>query len=117
VNIIWVKKITLIDLVIVLGFGLMVVGLGIKMKEINKLSVENKFIKVEKRVEPIIVLVNINTASTFEMEVLPSIGPVTAQKIVDYRKIWGSFKRKEDIKKVSGIGEKTYEKIKNNIQI
>jgi comEA protein len=117
VNIGDVKKITFADFVITLGFCLIVVGLGIKMKGATEITNENKYMSVEKIKKPLEVIVNINTASLTELEVLPSIGPKTAQKIVDYRNKWGKFNKKEDIKKVSGIGQKTYEKIVDKIQI
>lgn len=56
-------------------------------------------------------LVNINTATTSELEQLPGIGPSTAQKIVSDRMANGSFKSLEDLKRVSGIGDKKYETI------
>ncbi len=55
-------------------------------------------------------MVNINTASQTELEALPNIGPVTAQKIIAFREEFGEFSRIEEIKKVSGIGEATFEK-------
>jgi competence protein ComEA len=112
-----VKKITFTDLIIVLGLVLMVVGLGIKMKGVSAVTENNKYIKTEKRTEELVISVNINTASSTELEILPAIGPKTAQKIIDYRNKWGAFKTKEEIKNVSGIGEKTYEKIKDKITI
>jgi competence protein ComEA len=112
-----VKKITFMDMVMGLGLILMVVGLGIKMRGAEVVTTENKFIKVEKTDKPIAVIININTASITELDALPSIGPVTAQKIIDYRNRYGLFKSKEGIKNVSGIGEKTYEKIKDKIEI
>ncbi len=57
-------------------------------------------------------LLDINTASAQELEALPSIGPVTAQAIVDYRTASGPFRSVEDIVKVKGIGPATLEKIK-----
>ena len=57
-----------------------------------------------------IPMVNINTASQTELETLPNIGPVTAQKIIAFREEFGEFSRIEEIKKVSGIGEATFEK-------
>lgn len=112
-----VKKITFSDFVIVIGFCLIIVGLGIKMNGALEATNNSKYIKVEKRSGPLNMIININTASIIELEVLPSIGPKTAQKIIDYRNKWGKFNRKEDIKNVSGIGEKTYEKIMGKIEI
>jgi competence protein ComEA len=102
-------------LIVVLGLGLIVIGIGIKMKGASRVNVENKFEGVEEVARELTVIVNINKASSTELEVLPAIGPVIAQRIVDYRNRWGMFKRKDDIKNVSGIGEKTYEKIKDKI--
>jgi competence protein ComEA len=62
-------------------------------------------------------LININTASNKELDVLPGIGPALAQRIVDYRMKNGSFKTKEDILKVSGIGSKRFEALKDKITI
>ena len=56
--------------------------------------------------------ININTATAAELEALPGIGPVLAQRIVDYRKANGPFAAIEDIKNVSGIGEGIFEEIK-----
>ncbi|MCF8011173.1 MAG: helix-hairpin-helix domain-containing protein [Clostridiales bacterium] len=61
--------------------------------------------------------ININTASSSQLEELPGIGPVLAGKIIDYRKGSGKFLSKEDIKNVSGIGKKTYEEIKDEISV
>lgn len=62
-------------------------------------------------------LVNINTASKKELESLPGIGPTLAQRIIDYRETNGYFQTIEDIKKVSGIGDKKFEAIKNLITV
>lgn len=59
--------------------------------------------------------VNINTADSEALQTLNGIGPATAQKIIDYRASNGRFKTIEDIKNVSGIGEKTYDKLKDFI--
>lgn len=61
--------------------------------------------------------VNINTASLGELQKLPRIGPQIAQRILDYRKENGSFKRVEDILKVRGIGEKVFEQLKDKITV
>lgn len=61
--------------------------------------------------------VNINTATQTQLETLPGIGPSTATKILTYRKEKGKFKKIEDIKEVSGIGEAKFEKIKDSITV
>jgi len=64
-----------------------------------------------------IAAVNINSATKEELDVLPGIGPVKAQAIVDYRKAHGPFKSVEDLKKVNGIGDATFDKIKGDLSV
>lgn len=59
--------------------------------------------------------ININTASSSELQSISGIGAVTAGKIVSYREANGKFKTIEDIKNVSGIGNATFEKMKDEI--
>ena len=61
-------------------------------------------------------LVNINTATQTELETLPGVGPSTASKIISYRKENGKFNSIEDLKKVSGIGDSKFEKVKEFIK-
>lgn len=60
-------------------------------------------------------LININTANSTELQKLSSVGPVTADKIIAYRNDYGKFKTIEELMNVSGIGEKTFAKLKNAI--
>ena len=62
-------------------------------------------------------LININTASSFELESLPGIGSVAAGKIIAYREENGPFFSIEDIINVTGIGPGTYERIKDLITV
>lgn len=61
--------------------------------------------------------VNINTATKEELMKLSNIGESKAEKIIDYRTANGNFNTIEDIKKVSGIGDKLYDSIKENITV
>ncbi|NLJ88750.1 MAG: hypothetical protein GX327_08295 [Epulopiscium sp.] len=62
-------------------------------------------------------LININTASLDQLQSLPGIGAVIAQNIIDYRNSQGPFRSIEEIKNVSRIGDKTFEKIKDKITV
>ena len=61
--------------------------------------------------------VNINTADKTALMSLPSIGEKTAQKIIDYRENVGKFNIKEDLKNVSGIGDKKYSQLEEFISV
>ncbi len=63
------------------------------------------------------VYVNINTDDISELDKLDGIGEKMAQRIINYRKEHGNFEVIEDIMRVSGIGEKTFENIKDNIYV
>ena len=52
-----------------------------------------------------------------ELETIPGVGPVTAGNIISYREDNGPFQTLEDIKNVSRIGDKTFEKLKDFIKI
>jgi len=56
--------------------------------------------------------INVNSADAAQLALLPRVGPSIAQRIVEYRKQNGPFKKPEDLMLVRGIGEKTYELLK-----
>ncbi len=63
------------------------------------------------------VMIDINTASADELKKLNGIGDSLANDIINYRNEKGGFRKIEDIKNVSGIGDNKFEKIKNNIKV
>lgn len=65
--------------------------------------------------EPVLTLVNINTADAEELETLPGIGPVLAQDIVTYRETNGVFEVIEDVLEVPGIGPAKFDAMKDFI--
>ena len=62
-------------------------------------------------------LLNINTATAAELETLPGIGEVLAQRIVDYRTEHGPFSSADGLLEVSGIGDKKLEAIESLITV
>lgn len=61
--------------------------------------------------------ININTASAGELDSLPGIGPAYAGRIIEYRQSHGGFKTLEEVMNVKGIGQKTFEKFRDQITI
>ena len=62
-------------------------------------------------------LININTADLEQLKEITGIGNIKAQSIIDYREANGGFKSLEELKNVDGIGDKTFEKIKEQITL
>lgn len=84
---------------------------GENIKTSNSNSTSDSNTKMQK------TIVNINTATQKELETLPGIGQATAEKIIKYREEKGKFNKIDDLKKVSGIGDAKFEKIKDYIKI
>lgn len=76
---------------------------------------QTRFISFDEKKIKDFQKVNINEATKEELVKIKGIGPVLAERIISYRESYGPFKRAEDIKNVSGIGEKTYEKMAEQI--
>jgi competence ComEA-like helix-hairpin-helix protein len=79
------------------------------LKETEK-SPNKPLLNLEKKI-------NINQAYSTDLEILPGVGAVTAERIIEYREKSGGFKKIEDIMKVKGIGQKKFEKIKDYITV
>ncbi len=62
-------------------------------------------------------LININTATADELDMLDGIGPAIAERIIEYRNTHGLFKKPYDICNVRGISETTFDAIKDCIEV
>ena len=62
-------------------------------------------------------IVNINDAGVPELTTLPGIGEAMAERIVAFRQQHGPFKRVEDLLKVKGIGERSFQKLRPQITV
>ena len=76
------------------------------MKRISSLVVEQGTIQI-----------SINAASTSDLDELPGIGSVLADRIVRYREQKGEFRSLDELKRVKGIGDKLYGKILPHITL
>lgn len=61
--------------------------------------------------------INLNTASEKELQELPGIGPAMSARIIEYRETNGPFQSIDDVKKVRGIGNAKFEKMKDKVTI
>jgi competence protein ComEA len=62
-------------------------------------------------------LVNLNTATLADLDTLPGVGPVLAQRILDARTAQGGFRAVSDLRKVDGIGDARYEQLKDLVTV
>ena len=72
---------------------------------------------VAAKKKPPVAPININTANSEELQQVPGIGPVTAEKILQMRKSYGPFKSVEDLRAIRGIGPKRLEKMRKYLTI
>lgn len=60
--------------------------------------------------------ISLGSATPEQLDTLDGVGQVTAQKILDYRQKHGGFRSAEDLMQIPGIGEKTFEALKDKVQ-
>jgi competence protein ComEA len=61
--------------------------------------------------------VNVNTATSEQLQEVPGIGPATAEKILQARKSYGAFKSVDDLQAIKGIGPKRLEKMRKYLTV
>ena len=72
--------------------------------------IENEPSEIEEE-----LMININTANVFELQLLEGIGEKTAERIIEYRNENGNFEVIEDLMRIDGIGKKKFDAMKENI--
>ncbi len=100
-----------IFLISIIGFFLL---LGVVIND-KAASPKNDVVKSARKVSEFPI--DLNKASEKDLEKLPMIGPVKARAIVDYRSKNGPFRSVEDLVRVSGIGEKTLNRIRAYVKV
>jgi competence protein ComEA len=61
--------------------------------------------------------IDLNRATLEQLETIPGVGPALAQRILDFREEHGPFRRVEDLLKVKGIGEKSFQKMQSYVVV
>ena len=87
----------------------LLLGLGLVLAPSAALAQQAKAPAVEK--------VNLNTASIEQLETLPGVGPALAKRIVEHRTKVGKFTKIEELLNVKGIGEKSFQKMKDRLTV
>ena len=108
-------------IIVIFLVAALVLGLGVtvyqKSKPVVHVEVGSFEFEQEKSALDAKSRININEAGVDELTALEGVGKVMAGRIIEYRNLKGRFSYAEDIKKVKGIGDKLFEKIKNRITV
>ena len=91
--------------------------LAVVDKPSEQVQVVTQEVAVTHQEEEAPLLIDINTATAEELELLPDIGPKIASDILAYRRVSGGFSTIEQIMEVEGVGEKRFEAIKDMITV
>jgi len=108
---------TKINLAFVLSDGQKIYIPSINDKEIKEYVTEGSGETIKQESNSLNKSININTATSEQLQKLPGIGESIANKIIAYRNSNGKFKKIEDLKNVSGIGEAKFNNIKEYIYV
>lgn len=92
-------------------------ALKLMMLNDSLLGIEEKKTSEDSKLYSIKGKINLNTAGISDLVLLPGIGEITAERIIELREKIGGFKKTEQLKDVKGIGDKKFEKIKDYITV
>jgi competence protein ComEA len=84
-------------------------GIGLMLIPLSTAGQQGKQAPAEK--------INLNTASSEQLQTLPGIGPALAERIIAYRTKVGKFTKIEELLNVSGIGEKRFQQFKDRLTV
>jgi competence protein ComEA len=87
----------------------LILCLGLALAPMTALAQKSKSTSTEK--------VNLNTATSEQLQTLPGIGPSLAKTIIDYRTKTGKFTKIEELLNVKGVGEKKFQQIKDRLVV
>ena len=73
--------------------------------------------QMEPSTTPVRPRLDLNRASAGELESLPGIGAVLAQRVIAFRESVGRFQKIEDLREVKGIGAKTFDRLKSFVMV
>ena len=85
--------------------------------EADSMAEEASLAEEEAEPDGVVYPLDLNSATVDDLDELPKIGPVLAQRIVDYREANGDFAYVEELMNVEGIGEGIFEKIKDLVEV
>ena len=83
--------------------------LGLALSSVSVMAQKSPAAPAEK--------VNLNSATSEQLQSIPGIGPATAKSIIEYRAKVGKFNKIEEIINVKGVGEKKFQKIKDRLAV
>lgn len=106
---------TKINLAFILSDGQKIYIPSVEDEEIKEYVTENSGENVREESDSLEQSININTATSQQLQKLPGIGETIANRIIAYRNSKGKFEKIEDLKNVSGIGEAKFNNIKDYI--
>jgi competence protein ComEA len=83
--------------------------LGLALSSVSVMAQKSAVVPTEK--------INLNSATSEQLQAIPGIGPSTAKAILEYRSKVGKFNKIDEIINVKGIGEKKFQKIKDRLTV